>query len=293
MDRKRLVILGATGQIGRIISNNLLNDPDLHLILQSRSERPGYHKWNPDEGTAGLTQLLENSDVVLNLIGKIPSPGVTKHDFQRVNVKLAVKILETARRAGVPKIFMTSTAAVYGRPISPEKPFKENSILSPLSEYGKSKVAMEKELGKISGADLSTLRIGNVAGADALLGQFVDMRQIKEITLDRFQDGKGPNRSYIGPKRLSETIKRLAISLNEIPTCLNVTSWPPTAMEDMLISLDQRRPGSIRQKWRAADSSAIQNVSLSHELLLDTLGDAIPPVNSDDIITEFLAQKWD
>lgn len=59
----------------------------------------------------------------------------------RLNVEATQRVVEAARRHGVPRIVFASSAAVYGN--NPELPLTESSETTPISPYGGAKLASE------------------------------------------------------------------------------------------------------------------------------------------------------
>lgn len=106
-----------------------------------------------------------------------------------------------------------------------------------------------------TGTALCILRLGNVAGAD-MLGSVVASG--RRVVLDRFADGQGPVRSYIGPGMLARTVEALArrVRTGEIlPKVLNTAGQAPVAMADILtaaaLPFDWRPAGRRRcSGWR-------------------------------------------
>lgn len=81
----------------------------------------------------------------------------------RVNVTGGLNLLEAMRRAGVPRIVVSSTAAVYGH--DQPMPLTENSRFEAESPYGQTKLAFEQALRWIPGLSAVVFRYFNVCGA--------------------------------------------------------------------------------------------------------------------------------
>ena len=123
---------------------------------------------------------------------------------------------------------LASSAAVYGAQAGL---LAETAPPAPLSDYARIKIGMEQqgaELGQSLDVPVCALRIGNIAGVDAILGGWrVGFR------LDRFEDGTTPRRSYIGVKTLARTL--LALSrCRDLPPVLNVAAPGVTEMGALL-----------------------------------------------------------
>lgn len=136
-------------------------------------------------------------------------------------------LVRAAHDAKARCILFASTAAVYGRR---SRPALETDEPLPLAPYGLAKLAAEKLLLAQDLVPATVLRIGNVIGADALMGAQEDAG---EIVLDPVEGREGgPIRSWIGPKQLASLLARLA--LLPLPKVLNLASDPPLAMGELL-----------------------------------------------------------
>jgi nucleoside-diphosphate-sugar epimerase len=83
------------------------------------------------------------------------------------------------------------------------------------------------------GIDLCFLRIGNVAGADALLMNVASAAPDAPIAIDLFADGRGPLRSYIGPRSMAAVLWSLCRHEGPLPPVLNLAAPVPVHMEEL------------------------------------------------------------
>ena len=141
---------------------------------------------------------------------------------------------------------------------------------------------LEMENNALShGIQATMLRIGNVAGADALLGQAGLHRK-----LDRFPSGNGPVRFYIGPKGLSSALISLVhciISGIPLPARLNVAERGGIAMVDLC------KAAGLEITWQPAPATALEAVVLD----VTCLGDLISVRDADarDIVADWSAYE--
>jgi hypothetical protein len=144
--------------------------------------------------------------------------------------------MDAARTAGVPWVFIASSAAVYG---VPDGPAIEAGPVRPVSAYGQAKLDMERAVfdwAKAAGQrapGVTCLRIGNVAGADQLLAD----RDRVTCDLEVLPDGQAPRRSYIGPLALASVLSQLVsltVSGCRLPFLLNVALDGCVGMDALL-----------------------------------------------------------
>ncbi len=148
------------------------------------------------------------------------------------------------------RVLLASSAAVYG---SEQGLLREDRALAPLSDYGRAKAEMEAEgarLGQVLGVAVTALRIGNIAGLDAILGGWRP-----GFVLDWFADGRTPRRSYIGVSTLARVLERL-VRTSDLPPVLNVAA---PGMVEMGALLDA---AGLAWTPRPAEEGAIPEVAL-------------------------------
>lgn len=163
------------------------------------------------------------------LAGVTPATGSEMGD----NITIAKAYLEAARTLGIPRVLLASSSAVYGAGNGEE--ISESEPCLPINAYGISKLKMEHLAlsYREAGTEVCCLRIGNVAGADALLLNALDASTNSPLVIDCFPDGHGPQRSYIGPAALGDILCKLAHHATQLPFLLNVAALEPIYMEEL------------------------------------------------------------
>jgi len=247
MERADILVLGASGKVGRLIRAHWRAD-GARTLWQGRriGAAPGWVDWTPG-------RPLPPARVVVLL------SGVTAGDAGALaeNRRIGLEVAQAAGMAGVACILLASTMAVYGR--TPAGGAVEASAPDRPNGYGRSKLAMEQAMAAAlagGGTALCALRIGNVAGAD-LLGDRV--AQGLPITLDRFPDGSGPVRSYAGPGFLARVMVGLAarvIAGGTLPAVLNVAGQAPVGMAEVL------QAAGLPFGWKPAGPGALPCVAM-------------------------------
>lgn len=133
---------------------------------------------------AVVTRAVTEAEVVFHLAAKVfvPESFEKPAEYEWVNVHGTALLLQAAKAAGVRRVVLSSTCAVYGD--TTDLPIKETTPPKPLSPYATTKLAAE-ELGRKVAADglaFTALRYFNVYGPRQ------DPRSMYSGVISRFAD---------------------------------------------------------------------------------------------------------
>ncbi|HEY8595996.1 MAG TPA: UDP-glucose 4-epimerase GalE [Devosiaceae bacterium] len=122
-----------------------------------------------DAALVGELIARHSIDAIIHFAGSIVVPESVENPlkYYRNNTAASRDLIEAAVKGGVKHFVFSSTAAVYG--MTGLEPVFEDSLLNPLSPYGRSKLMTEMMLADVAAAHDFTygaLRYFNVAGAD-------------------------------------------------------------------------------------------------------------------------------
>ncbi|WP_172982787.1 NAD-dependent epimerase/dehydratase family protein [Roseovarius bejariae] len=269
------LILGATGKVGRALAKVW---PDGAGLWQHRpgTARPviaGY------PGQALEWDILGSAPPPLprGISGMVVLAGVTDGDDTALerNTDLALAAVEAAKTAGIERVLVASTQAVYG---TDSARVNEATPCKPTAPYGRAKRAMEIALSGLPG--VTCLRLGNVAGCDSLFRA----AQNGPVTLDRFPDGHGPRRSYIGPETLAHVLTRLLDPALTLPPILNVASPGLVGMDAIL------HAAQVPFETRAAPAHALKTLEMDVSKLLGLV--PLPQVSAQSLVGEVRRAGW-
>lgn len=221
--------------------------------MQSRSD-PADVIWSPDDPP----EELPASDAVIALWGRTSGDAAEL----AANSDLALLSRKVALACGARSVLHFSSAAIYG----PGVMMDEATPPHPVTEYGAAKLTMERVIAGFPPDENIThccLRLANVVGADSLAPA---LNGLRPLVLDRFPDGQGPRRSYIGPGDLARVLTGLVmLPPASLPKVLNVTAPKPVSMEGLA------NAAGVPISWQDAPQAAVAEVTLDGDRLQQTL----------------------
>lgn len=180
---QRVLVTGGAGYVGSICAAHLIQKGHDVTIIDDLSTGhaeaipSGAQFYQMDIGDErGLTRLLKQGafDVVFHFAAKalIPQSITDPAMFYRTNVQSAFVMTECLRAAGIHRFVFSSTAAVYGNPLT--SPIPEDHPKNPVNSYGETKLAFEQLLRWYSlgyGWSVVAFRYFNACGATNLQGE--------------------------------------------------------------------------------------------------------------------------
>jgi nucleoside-diphosphate-sugar epimerase len=287
----KYIFLGASGRIGQLLQSVYSQDtiPSIDIKWQYRHPQSNLRDIIVWPDFSDPTPVVDYARSVGGIDGLFvfssPAAGADRQTPQALslNITLVEQVIQAAKFAQIPRVIVASSSAVYG--VGKGSAFSEQDTLSPANPYGQAKSEMEKRctaLAQELGVELCLLRLGNIAGADALLGAGL-MRSHNNgpVSLDIFPDGCGPQRSYIGPQSLLTVLCDLAAFSDTLPLVLNVAAQNPVSMNAILDA------AGIPWIARYVAASGAQNIILDCQKLARLL----PAARSDNSARE-IVEQW-
>jgi len=287
MSKISAIVVGSTGNVGQLLAP-FWESTGASILLQYRGTAPVTNTdhlimWDPNEGPNALKHWISANELpscMIILAGVTPRSG--KDLF--LNAKIISNCLEACKNLSIPRVLVASSSAVYGNYL--DRPFSEYDVPRPINNYGKSKLEMEKVCMHWSNQSLqvTSLRIGNIAGADALLMQALQSG-FTDLFIDQYDDGGTPQRSYIGPKTLADTLIKLANYSDSLPRVLNVGASVPVEM-----GLLANAAGLTWSK-KVAKSPRSQRIILDCTRLWGIIPEPLGAANPVDIVMQLNLQR--
>lgn len=265
------LLLGGTGCVGRMLAT--LWPQDMPAPLWQR--RTGAAALQDDDiiwdiletAAPALPRPVSAVIVLAGVLGGAPEALQQNTPLAKAGCALAAKL-------GV-KTLLASSQAVYGRQ---KGAMLETASPVPATPYGQAKWNMEQA---VSGqADVTCLRIGNVAGCDGL---FTAMAR-GPVQIDQFSDGQGPRRMMIGPRDFARTLASLSATPSPLPAALNIASPGLVAMSAMA------EDAGVAWAWKPAPPDALAVLEMDVSALLRHI--TLSPATAQDIVSQARAGGW-
>lgn len=230
----RVVVIGATGNVGTSVVDALAGDPRVTEIVGVARRRPALVRprttWvEADVVSAPLTELLRGADAVIHLAWLI-QPSRDEATTHAVNVTGSARVFEAAAAAGVGALVYASSIGAYS-PGPKDRAVDERwpTEGTPSSFYSRHKVETERAL-------------------DALEARHPELRVVRLRPGLIFKRGaaSGIRRLFAGPFLPSRLVRPDLLPLLPLPAGLRVQGVhsDDVAQAYRLVALDDRARGA-------------------------------------------------
>ncbi|MFJ6212632.1 UDP-glucose 4-epimerase GalE [Streptomyces sp. NPDC092296] len=240
MSQRKYLVTGGAGYVGSVVAAHLLAAGHAVTVLDDLST--GFAAGVP-AGAAFVrgrvqdaAEVLDGSyDAVLHFAAssQVGESVADPEKYWRNNVAGSLELVSAMRKAGVPRLVFSSTAATYGEP--ERVPIEETARTAPTNPYGATKLAVDHLIaGECAAHGLAavSLRYFNVAGAHGRYGERHDPE------------------SHLIPLVLQVALGRrphIAVYGDDYPTpdgtCVRDYIHVADLAEAHLLALDAARPG--------------------------------------------------
>src|SRR5690606_10823104 len=153
-----VLVVGGTGRLGALLRLAWTRAGQGGLVWQGRRPGAGGPVFDPLTEPRSYAAAARGTTAILSLAGRVGGDAVELAN----HAALGVAALRAAAEAGVPHVFLASSAAVYGG----SDGAREEDEPSPVSDYGRGKLAMEEAArtwvaARPAGPGVTCLRIAN------------------------------------------------------------------------------------------------------------------------------------
>jgi len=170
----RFLVTGGAGFLGAALANRLARDghpvrviDDLSAGDRARLDERVLFTRGDVADRPKLWTLLQDVDCVYHLAARVlvSESILYPREYNEVNVGGTVSVMEAMRDAGVRRVVLASSGAIYGE--QAHQPVREDQSPNPQSPYSVSKLAAEhyvRAIGALWGIETVVLRVFNTYG---------------------------------------------------------------------------------------------------------------------------------
>lgn len=282
----RYLITGGAGFLGAALSNRLAADGHEVRVVDDLSSGDAALLAPSVAFTRGdvldvprLWTLLQGVECVYHLAARVHVPESLQYprEYNTVNVGGTVSVLEAMRDAGVKRVVLASSGAVYGN--QPQQPVQEDMVPNPRSPYAVSKLSAEyyvRTIGMLWGIEAVCLRIFNAYGPGQPLR--ASFPPVIPSFMSRILSGgsviiHGDGSSTRDFVYLDDVVNAL-VAASSAPgidrRIINVGSGVETSVADLMRQIEHvagREAKPLNSKTSAGASRLCADLTLAHDLL--------------------------
>jgi UDP-glucose 4-epimerase len=263
----RVLITGGAGFIGSNLATHLLTKEHQvtafdHSAAKAKRVPKGCAFIGGDvTDQAAVATAVSGHDAVVHLAAMVSVPETMEQPglAEQVNVIGTINVLAAAKAAGVKKVILASSAAVYGE--EPRTPTGEEERPRPMSPYAVTKLTMEDyaQLYAHQGLPTVCLRLFNVYGPGqdpksryaAAIPAFIN-RALKGETLTIYGDGE-QTRDFV---YVGDVCRAFELALAKGAGCINVASGRSVTINEVarnIVSLMKSKSTVVHAPARSGD----------------------------------------
>jgi UDP-glucose 4-epimerase len=272
----RFLVTGSAGFLGSALANRLARaghtvralddlsagdparlDPQVMLTRGDVSDVPK------------LWTLLQGVDCVYHLAARVSVPEsiLYPRDYNAVNVGGTVAVMEAMRDAGVKRVVLTSSGAVYGE--QEQQPVREGLFPNPGSPYAVSKLAAEhyvRTIGALWGIETVILRVFNAYGPGQSLPPAhapVIPQLLKQAlgggSLVVFGDGR-QSRDYVYVEDVADALVSAAAARNVDRQIINIGSGSDVSVNALVDKIRRATGRKVEPLHSGAQSGGVSRL---------------------------------
>ncbi|MDH4135786.1 MAG: NAD-dependent epimerase/dehydratase family protein [Anaerolineae bacterium] len=285
----RFLITGGAGFIGSALANRLVGAGHDVRVLDDLSAGCDPARLDPKvlftrgdvRNVPKLWTLLQKVDCVYHLAARVyvEQSVLYPREYNDVNVGGTVAVMEAMRDAGVKRVVLASSGAVYGEQAM--QPVKETQPPNPQSPYAVSKIAAEHyvfTIGTLWDIETVALRIFNAYGAGQqlptshppVIPQFIK-QALSGGSLVVFSDGS-QTRDFVYIDDVVEAMVAAATASDVNRTIINVGSGQELSINELIKKVEQATGREVHSLYNAAQSGGVSRLVADISLARCKLG---------------------
>jgi nucleoside-diphosphate-sugar epimerase len=242
-----------------------------------------------------VSYAMKDVNIVFHLAASVGNKRSIDHPIQdaEINVIGTLRVLEAARRAGVQRLVLSSSAGIFGE--LKTLPIGEDHPLAPDSPYGCTKLCAEKQwtaYGKLYGMETVSLRYFNVYGPRQMYDAYGNVIPIFAFNLLKgeeiviFGDGE-QTRDFLNVRDVAQANLKAALTPG-LTGVFNIGSGQSISINALVSLIQKLRPGANpRVRYGPERKGDVRDSTADITLARKAFGYA-PTVTLESGISEYL-----
>lgn len=271
-----ILVTGAAGFLGSALANRLVASghtvrglDDLTAGDPARLSPQVLFTRGDVNDRPKMWTLLQDVECVYHLAARVsvPESVLYPREYNAVNVGGTVSVMEAMRDAGVRRVVLVSSGAVYGD--QGRQPLAENQVPEPRSPYAVSKLAAEyyvRTIGSLWGLESVALRVFNAYGPGQplpaahapVIPRFLRQAQ-QGGSLVVHGDGS-QTRDFIYVDDVMDALVAAASAQNVDRQVINVGSGQETSVRELARLVGQATGHNLDVLYSRADSGGVSRM---------------------------------
>ncbi|HET6445113.1 MAG TPA: NAD-dependent epimerase/dehydratase family protein [candidate division Zixibacteria bacterium] len=272
----RFLITGGAGFLGSALANRLVMDghdvrvlDDLSSGDRSTLHASIYFTRGDVNDIPLLWTMLQDVDCVYHLAARVSvaQSVLYPRDYNHVNVGGTVSLMEAMRDAGIRRVVLASSGAIYGQ--QPHQPVREADPPRPDSPYAVSKWASEnyvQTIGQLWGIETVALRIFNAFGP----GQQFPVSHAPVVpcflnavltggSIVIFGDGE-QSRDFVYVDDVIDALVNAATARNVDREVINIGSGIETQVGELALMIEKVSGRKARRVWNREKTGGVRRL---------------------------------
>lgn len=300
----KFLVTGGAGFLGSALANQLAHDGHEVRALDDLSAGDSDRLAPEVLFTRGdvndrpkLWSLLQGVECVYHLAARVSVPEsiLFPREYNAVNVGGTVGVMEAMRDAGVKRVVLTSSGAVYGSQL--QQPLREALVPNPDSPYAVSKLSAEayvRTIGTLWGIETVALRVFNAYGPGQplpashppVVPRFIK-GAVSGASLVVHGDGQ-QSRDYVFVSDVVAALLAAATARNLDRLVINVGSGTATTLRQLVAAVAEVTGARLEPLYNNNESGGVREMCADLTLAGSLLGYS-PKVGLDEGLRRTLA----
>ena len=250
MKMNKILLLGGTGFIGKVLLNKLEQYHSTKIMIHSTNLQTTAQKFKGDIlNKKSFFDEIRNDETIINLLGQLTA---NESDCIKSNILGGLNLLNSCIDKKIRQIILISSINVYGENL--KRSSKETDPSNPASNYGKIKMITEemyKNFSETYGINVTVLRLAGIYGPNGnsgFLTQIIKSIKNKNIIPVCYNNGEQQRDMLY----IDDAIDCILNTLNSEPrgfNIFNISSGNRYSMNELISMIERISKEKISVKY--------------------------------------------